>query len=50
MEDIENMKAILDFKGMQYTANDFVDYSGSESVNAMHDEIILDNDNLISFN
>jgi site-specific DNA recombinase len=50
IEDIEETKALLDFKGIEYTNADFEGFSGTESVTARHDSIILDNNNLISFN
>lgn len=50
IEDIEETKALLDFKGLEYTDADFEGFEGTESVTAMHDKILLDNNNLISFN
>jgi len=52
IEDIQERKDYFDFRGIGYTDADFEDltFDGQESISAMQNEIILDNDNLISFN
>ncbi|WP_395048859.1 recombinase family protein [Flavobacterium sp.] len=52
IEDIQERKDYFDFRGIEYTDADFEDltFDGQESISAMQNEIILDNDNLISFN
>ncbi len=50
LQDIEDQKAIYDFKGIEYTDEDFIDFEAGESVSAMVDEIILDKKNLVTFN
>ncbi|MDR7210913.1 recombinase family protein [Flavobacterium piscis] len=50
LQDIEDQKAVYDFKGIEYTDEDFIDYEASESVTRRVDEIILDNNNLVTFN
>lgn len=49
LQDIEDQKAVYDFKGVEYTDEDFVDFEASESVTGMVDAIVLDN-NLVTFN
>ncbi|RTZ07618.1 hypothetical protein [Flavobacterium sp. GSP6] len=50
IEDLEQSKALLDFRGIDYTDADFEGFEGNESVTGMHDLIVLDNANLMSFN
>lgn len=52
IHDIQERKDYFDFRGIEYTDADFEDltFDGQEIVTAMHDEIKLDNDSLISFN
>ena len=50
LQDIEDQKAILDFKGIEYTEEDFIDFEAGESVSSMVHEIVLDNNNLVTFN
>ncbi|MEN9908921.1 MAG: hypothetical protein RLZZ540_2070 [Bacteroidota bacterium] len=50
LQDIEDQKAVLDFKGIEYTEEDFIDFEAGESVTGMVDEIVLDNNNLVTFN
>lgn len=50
IEDMEQSKALLDFQGIEYSDADFEGFEGNESVTGMHDLIVLDNANLISFN
>lgn len=48
--DIEDAKGIMNLKGIPYTDADFIGFTSPETVTAKHDTILLDNDNLISFN
>ncbi|RKS98636.1 recombinase family protein [Flavobacterium sp. 123] len=50
LQDIEDQKALLDFKGIEYTEEDFIDFEAGESVTGMVDAIVLDNNNLVTFN
>jgi site-specific DNA recombinase len=50
LQDIEDQKAVLNFKGIEYTEEDFIDFEAGESVTGMVDEIVLDNNNLVTFN
>lgn len=50
LEDIEELKAKYDLRGIEYAEEDFVDFEASESVTRMVDEVILDNNNLVTFN
>jgi site-specific DNA recombinase len=50
LEDIEDMKGVMDLKGIPYTDADFINFTSPESVTFKHETILLDNDNLISFN
>jgi site-specific DNA recombinase len=50
LQDIENEKALFDYKGIPYTDEDFIDFVAGDSVSMMMDEIVLDNNNLVEFN
>lgn len=50
LQDIEDQKAVYDFKGIEYTDEEFVDFEAGQSVSGMADIIILDKNHLVTFN
>ena len=50
LQDIENEKALFDYKGIAYTDEDFIDFIAGDSVSMMMDEIVLDKNNFVEFN
>jgi hypothetical protein len=48
-EDIEDIKALFNYKVITYNEEDFVSFQGNDIITLGHDSIILDKEELIHF-